>query len=108
MRDYLVISVPADLLPQVLRDLLDLAADPNLVEVTDAEMGKVIHAHPQLAEAWYQKINAPAKQVSAPKAAAAEVPKPVVPTPESPAPKVLATDVPAKKATSASDGEEPK
>ena len=55
MQNYTVISVDPDLLPQVLRELLAVAADPGLVEVTDDEHGRVIHAHPQVAEVWYQK-----------------------------------------------------
>lgn len=54
MRDYTVISVEPDLLPQVLRELLAVAANPNLIEVTDDEHGRVIHAHPEVAEVWYQ------------------------------------------------------
>jgi hypothetical protein len=59
--DYTVIDVDPDLLPQVLRELFAMSTDPNFVEVTDAEKGRVILAHPDLAEAWYQK--AVAKQI---------------------------------------------
>lgn len=54
MREHTVITVPADLLPEVLRQLLEIATDPNLVEVADEERGRVIRAHPDVAEAWYQ------------------------------------------------------
>jgi hypothetical protein len=54
MRNYTVISVEPDLLPQVIRELLAVAADPNLIEVTDDEFGRVIHVHPEVAEVWYQ------------------------------------------------------
>ena len=64
MRDtFTTISVDPDLLPQVLREILAMATDPNYVEVTDAEHGRVILAHPELAEAWYQQ--ALAKQAAA-------------------------------------------
>jgi hypothetical protein len=52
---YTTIDVDPDLIGQVLRELLAMATDPNLVEVTDAEFGRVILAHPDLAEAWYQQ-----------------------------------------------------
>jgi hypothetical protein len=53
--EYTTIDVDPDLLGQVLRELFAMATDPNLVEVTDAEFGRVILVHPELAEAWYQK-----------------------------------------------------
>lgn len=57
MREYTTISVdPIDLMPQVLRELLAIATDPNYVEVTDSELGRVIHAHPQVADAWYEAV----------------------------------------------------
>lgn len=56
MRSYMVISAPEDLLPQVLRELLELAADANYVEVVAGDVGRVIHVHPEVAEAWYAKV----------------------------------------------------
>ena len=56
MREYTEIIVEEALLPQVCRELLELAANPNLVEVVHGVVGRVILAHPDLAEAWYQKV----------------------------------------------------
>jgi|RhiMetStandDraft_8_1073273.scaffolds.fasta_scaffold69914_2 hypothetical protein len=56
MREYMVISAPEDLLPQVLRELLEIAADANFVEVVAGDVGRVIHVHPEVAETWYAKV----------------------------------------------------
>lgn len=56
MREYTTISVPPELLPQVLRQLFAIAADPNLVDVNDGPSGRVIMAHPAVAEAWYSQL----------------------------------------------------
>jgi ParB-like chromosome segregation protein Spo0J len=55
MKDYTVIAVDPDLLPQVLRELFAIATNPDLVEVNESDYGRVIHAHPEVAEAWYQQ-----------------------------------------------------
>jgi len=56
MKDYTVIAVDPDLLPQVLRELFALASNPDLIEVNESDHGRVIHAHPEVAETWYQKV----------------------------------------------------
>lgn len=85
MREYIVINVPADLLPQVTGELLQFASDPNLVEVAMADLGRVIHAHPEVADAWYkwrqEKENPPATE-PAPEAQVEPVPVVVEPEPE--------------------------
>jgi len=55
MKEYTVISVEPDLLPQVLRELFAIATNPDLVDVQESDYGRVIHAHPEVAEAWYQQ-----------------------------------------------------
>lgn len=54
MHEYTEILVPEDLLPQVIGELLKYAADPNLVDVVHGSNGRIIHAHPEVAHAWYQ------------------------------------------------------
>lgn len=67
MREYTTISVPPELLPQVLRQLFAIAADPNLVDVTDGPSGRLILVHPAVAEAWYgQLMTTPAAEAPAP------------------------------------------
>lgn len=56
MREYTTISVPPELLPQVLRQLFTIAADPNLVDVNDGPSGRLIRVHPAVAEAWYSQL----------------------------------------------------
>jgi hypothetical protein len=55
MKDYTVIAVDPDLLPQVLRELFAIATNPDLIEVNESDHGRVVHAHPEVAEAWYQQ-----------------------------------------------------
>lgn len=57
MREYTVITVPQDLLPQIVGELLSFAANPDYVEVVDDVVGRVIHAHPQVADAWFEARN---------------------------------------------------
>lgn len=57
MREFTTISVPPELLPQVLRQLLSSAADPNLVDVNDGPSGRIIRVHPEVANAWYSELN---------------------------------------------------
>lgn len=59
MNNYVTIDVPNDLLPQVAGELLALARDANDVEIVHEVNGRVIHAHPVLAEAWYRAHVAP-------------------------------------------------
>lgn len=54
MREYTVINAPLDLLPQVVGELLSFAANPDLVDVVHGVNGREIHAHPEVAEAWFQ------------------------------------------------------
>jgi hypothetical protein len=54
MKEWAEINVGEDLLVQVVRELLDLAADPNQVEVVYGTTGRVILAEVHLADAWYQ------------------------------------------------------
>ena len=56
LKDYVEISVQPDLLPQVARDLLALAADPNHVHSSTGEFGPVLLVHPALAEAWFKTV----------------------------------------------------
>lgn len=53
---FVEISVPADLLPHVTRDLLAIANDANHVAVSTGEAGPIILVHPDVAEVWYQKV----------------------------------------------------
>ena len=57
MHDYVVIIPESDLLVQVLKELLALTPNPNDVEVTDGETGRVIHARSWLADRWYGSID---------------------------------------------------
>lgn len=51
---YVEVRVPRDLLPDVVREILSFAIDPNHVEVVHGDIGQVIMVHPELAEVWYQ------------------------------------------------------
>lgn len=55
MREWTEITVDEDLLIPVVRELLDMAADPNQVEVVYGTSGRVILAEVHLAEHWYQE-----------------------------------------------------
>lgn len=65
MHEFTVITAPQDLLPQVVGELLAFAANPDLVDVVHGSLGREIHAHPEVAEAWYQarqQVDEPAKE----------------------------------------------
>lgn len=53
MREWTEITVDEDLLIPVVRELLDMAMDPNHVEVVYGTSGRVILAEVHLAEHWY-------------------------------------------------------
>ena len=53
MREWTEITVDEDLLSSVVRELLDMAMDPNHVEVVYGTEGRVILAEVHLAEHWY-------------------------------------------------------
>lgn len=92
MHQYTEIIVEEGLLPQVVRELVEMAIDQNHVEVTYGVSGRVILVHPDLAEKWYQlKVS----QSDDP----ADVPIPVA-IPKGTGPAGVTT-------ASASDGEEP-
>jgi hypothetical protein len=55
METWVEIAVDEDLLAQVVRELLNMAVDPNHVEVAHATTGRVILAEARLAEHWYQE-----------------------------------------------------
>jgi hypothetical protein len=55
MREWTEITVDEDLLSSVVRELLDMAMDPNHVEVVYGQAGRVILAEVHLAEHWYQE-----------------------------------------------------
>ena len=55
MREWTEITVDEDLLPSVVRELLDMAVNPNQVEVVHATNGRAILAEVHLAEHWYQE-----------------------------------------------------
>ena len=55
MREWTEIVVDEELLIPVVRELLDLAADPNQVEVVYGTHGRVILVEVHLAEYWYQE-----------------------------------------------------
>jgi hypothetical protein len=54
MRNWTEIMVDEDLLIPVLRELLAVATNPNNVDVVHGTTGRVILAHVDVAEAWYQ------------------------------------------------------
>lgn len=56
MPEFTEIVVEEGLLPQIVRELLAMTDNPNYVEVVHGTVGRVILAHPELAEAWYQKV----------------------------------------------------
>ena len=96
-----MITVDQDLLPQIVGELLQFANDPNLVDVVLEASGRVIHAHPEVAEAWWQarqKVEEEkAKPAPVPETPAKDkVPPPAPSTASAPTP-VL----PKKKTTSA-------
>jgi hypothetical protein len=64
MREYVEVVVEEDLLPQVIRELLAFASNPNLVEVSYGSTGRVILVHPEVADAWYQWSKDKAKRQS--------------------------------------------
>lgn len=55
MKQWVEITVDEDLLIPVLRELLDIAANPNQIEVVHGTVGRIILAEVHLAEAWYQE-----------------------------------------------------
>lgn len=55
MREWVEITVDEDLLIPVVRELLDMAVNPNHVEVVYGTTGRVILAEVHLAEHWYQE-----------------------------------------------------
>ena len=55
MKEWVEITVDEDLLVPVVRELLDMAANPNHVEVVYGTVGRVILAEAHLAEHWYQE-----------------------------------------------------
>lgn len=57
--DYVEIHVDPDLLTQVLRELLALSTDPNYVEVADGDNGRIILAHQEVANEWFDIVNRP-------------------------------------------------
>lgn len=97
MREYTVITVDQDLLPQVVGELLQFANDPNLVDVVLEASGRVIHAHPEVAEAWWQARQKLEEEKTKPAPAPEPLAKEKVP---SPAPSA-APAPPKKKTTSA-------
>ena len=66
MHKYTVVHAPQDLLPQVVGELLSFAANPDLVDVVHGAHGREIHAHPDVAEAWYQARQQVDKQEAEP------------------------------------------
>lgn len=57
MKDYVVISVEQDLLPDVLANILSFTTDANKVEVVHGPAGRLIHVDPLVADAWYRSIH---------------------------------------------------
>jgi hypothetical protein len=55
MREWTEIAVDEDLLIPVVRELLDMAANPNQVEIVHGTNGRVILAEVHLAEHWYRE-----------------------------------------------------
>lgn len=55
MNEWTEIHVDEDLLIPVVRELLDMAVNPNHVEVVYGTEGRVILAEVHLAEHWYQE-----------------------------------------------------
>jgi hypothetical protein len=55
MKEWVEIHVDEDLLIPVVRELLDMAVNPNHVEVVYGTEGRVILAEIHLAEHWYQE-----------------------------------------------------
>ena len=54
MNTYLVVTVPQDLLPQVVGELLQFTTDANKVDVVHGVTGREIHVDPLVAEAWLE------------------------------------------------------
>lgn len=55
MSEWVEITVDEELLVQVVRELLNMAVNPNHVEVVYGTAGRVILAEVHLAEHWYQE-----------------------------------------------------
>ena len=55
MKEWVEINVDEDLLVPVVRELLDMAVNPNHVEVVYGTAGRVILCEIHLAEHWYQE-----------------------------------------------------
>jgi hypothetical protein len=118
MREWTEITVDEDLLIPVVRELLDMAVNPNQVEIVHGTNGRVILAEVHLAEHWYQErlkrdeeipAEDPQSSVQTEVVAAAEKivapaplppPPPPAPVPPVPAPKKLESSIgaPAAKA----------
>lgn len=55
MKQWVTINLDEDLLVQVVRELLNMAVDPNHVEVIHVESGRAVLVEAHLAEHWYQE-----------------------------------------------------
>ena len=107
MREWTEIAVDEELLVPVVRELLDMAVNPNQVEIVHGTHGRVILAEVHLAEHWYQErlkrdteeVVAPADKVAAPAEVAPPV-KTVTPAP-TPAPVVMPMKVEPSKVAAA-------
>jgi hypothetical protein len=102
VREYVVVKVPAELLPQVTRELLSFTFKPDLVQVVHGDVGQEIHVHPEVAEAWFQFRNPP-------EPAPAPAPEPVPPalvTEKPPAPAAPSSKKQGKTTSAYTPGEE--
>lgn len=110
MQNYVIVTVPQDLLPQVVGELLQFTNDANLVDVVHGDVGRVIHVDPHVADAWMadrkmreaQATPAPQPTSEPTSEAPAAVPTPTVATEPAPITPVPATAA-APPATAASE-----
>jgi hypothetical protein len=113
MRLWTEITVDEDLLIPVVRELLDMAVNPNQVEVIHGENGRVILVEVHLAEHWYRErlkrdeevpeedsrvftqteVVAPAEEIPAPVLSPAPTPAPSASAPKHIEPSIVAPAV---------------
>lgn len=86
------ISVDAGLMPQVTRELLALAWDPDQVQNSYGESGPVLLVDAVVAEAWFTAVTAEPEPEPTPEPEAEVEPEPE-PTPPDPESEVVAIEI---------------
>lgn len=97
MREFITVTVPQELLPQVTAEILRFTRDANKVEIVHGDVGRVLQVDPAVVDAWLEWRNAQ-EAIAAAEVAGTAVEPPVAPEP--PAPEPPAPVAPRKRPTS--------